>query len=481
MPKWARIVSGVLPLFCEGNMLSDIIAAVSTPRGTGGIAVIRISGNGALALADKIFLPKSGKRIIDYSPRYAIYGDICDEKSTIDSGILTYYTAPNSYTGEDMVEISCHGGYTVTSMVLAAVLEKGARMAEGGEFTRRAFVNDKIGLTEAEAVGNMLTAQSERAVRLSNRHINGALKEKTDSISTELISIISSLYASIDYPEEDLEDMQDTELLARIGNVREECRHLIDTYRSGHAVAHGINTVIVGKPNVGKSSFFNSLISAEKAIVTDIPGTTRDVLEQLVEIDGIALRVFDTAGIREKTEDVIESMGIDIARSKMMSDDTELVLALFDISREFDSSDEILVSELSSLTEGKIVIPVFTKCDKTPLIDVGRVEKVLGKAHRISSRTGSGTEELKKDIIHRFVTCESDIDSGAVLTNVRQLTSLKKCLCIIDEAERLILSGMKDMSLIELEGAVNTVGEIDSRTVAEKIVNEIFSKFCVGK
>ncbi len=461
-------------------MLSDIIAAVSTPRGTGGIAVIRISGNGTLELADRIFQPKSKKSITDYPPRYAIYGDIYDDKSTVDSGILAYYRAPNSYTGEDMVEISCHGGYTVTSMVLATVLEKGARMAEGGEFTRRAFVNNKISLTEAEAVGNMLTAQSERAVRLSNRHINGALKEKTDMISSELISIISSLYASIDYPEEDLEDMQDTELLKRVGNIRQECIHLIDTYRSGHAVAHGINTVIVGKPNVGKSSFFNSLISEEKAIVTDIPGTTRDALEQLVEIDGIALRVFDTAGIREKTDDVIESMGIDIAKNKMTSENTELVLALFDISREFDSSDEILVSELSSLAD-KTVIPVFTKCDKAAVLDTKKIEGVLGEAHRISSRLGEGIEELKKDIIHRFVTCESDVDNGAVLTNLRQLTSLKKCLCIIDEAERLILSGMKDMSLIELEGAVNTVGEIDSRTVAEKIVNEIFSKFCVGK
>ena len=213
-------------------MLSDIIAAVSTPKGTGGIAVIRISGNGAIALADRLFMPKSKKSIFDYPPRYAVYGDIYDEKSVIDSGILTYYPSPNSYTGEDMVELSCHGGYTVTSMVLSLVLEKGARMAQGGEFTRRAFINDKISLSEAEAVGDMLTAQSQRAVRLSSRRINGSLKEKTDSISSALISLISSLYACIDYPEEDLEDMEDTELLKKLASIKEECDKLIDTYRS---------------------------------------------------------------------------------------------------------------------------------------------------------------------------------------------------------------------------------------------------------
>ncbi|MBE6650863.1 MAG: tRNA uridine-5-carboxymethylaminomethyl(34) synthesis GTPase MnmE [Ruminococcaceae bacterium] len=462
-------------------MLSDIIAAVSTPRGTGGIAVIRISGSGAVQLAEKVFCPKSGKGILEYKPRFAIYGDICDDVSTVDSGILTYYLSPNSYTGEDMVEISCHGGYTVTAMVLSAVLEKGARMAEGGEFTRRAFVNNKIGLTEAEAVGNMLTAESQRAVRLSNRHINGALRKKTDEISEKLISLISSLYASIDYPEEDLEDMSDDDLLLDIRALREECVHLVSTYKSGHAVAHGINTVIVGKTNVGKSSFFNSLISEKKAIVTDIPGTTRDVLEQLVEIDGIALRVFDTAGIRDNTDDVIESMGIEIAKEKMQAEETELVLALFDSSRELDESDKNLLASLAALSKEKTVIPVFTKCDKEQKADKTEIEAALRKAFCISCVTEEGIAELKNEIIHRFLTCESDIESGAVITNIRQQTSLKKCIELLDKAESLVASGMKDMSLIELENAANTVGEIDSRTVAEKIVNEIFSKFCVGK
>ena len=462
-------------------MLSDIIAAVSTPRGQGGIAVIRVSGRGAVDLCERVFRPKSGKRLTDYPPRFAIYGDIFDGKSLIDSGILTYYLAPKSFTGEDMAEISCHGGYTVTAMVLSAVLESGARMAEAGEFTKRAFVNDKISLTEAEAIGNLLTAQGERAVRLSARHADGALKKKTEEISGELVFLISSLYAAIDYPEEDLEDMADDTLLERIEGIRESCKALISTYKSGHAVAYGINTVIVGKPNVGKSSFFNSLLSAKKAIVTDIPGTTRDVLEQSVEIDGVILRLFDTAGIREDTADEIESMGVDIAKSKISESTTELVLALFDLSRDIDGSDREMIEFLKENAENKTVIPVFTKSDEAHVFDKAFVEKELGAGYTVSSKTGEGMEALKKGVIERFITEDSAIDNGEVLTNVRQLTSLKKTVLALDEADRLVSSGMKDMGAMELENALNTLAEIDSRRAMEKVVNEIFSKFCVGK
>ena len=461
-------------------MLNDTIAAMSTPTGTGGIAVIRISGAEALQISEKVFCAKSGKRILEYSARYAIFGDIFDSLSPIDSGLLTYYPAPNSFTGEDMVELSCHGGYTVSAMVLGAVLSAGARMAGAGEFTRRAFINDKIGLVEAEAIGNMLTADSEGAVRLSQRHMNGALSEKINSIVNELVSLISSVYASIDYPEEDLEDMGDDELLERIDALSEKCEALISTYKSGHAVAYGINTVIVGKTNVGKSSLFNALIAQNKAIVTDIPGTTRDMLEQTVEIDGVALRIFDTAGIRSNTDDIIESMGIDLAKEKAMSPDTELVLALFDSSRALDTSDAELLEILSN-ADGKTIIPVLTKNDMDIKADVGLIESRLGEAFRICAVTGEGIDLLKKEIISRFVTCGSEVGSGEVITNVRQLSSLKKCLEKTEEAKRLVSEKMKDMALCELESAVNIVGEIDSRIVAEKVVNEIFSKFCVGK
>ncbi len=461
-------------------MLSDIIAAVSTPRGQGGIAVIRISGSGAIELSEKIFSAKSGKALKSYPERYAVYGDIYDEKSNIDSGMLTYFVAPRSFTGEDMVEISCHGGYTVTAMVLSAVLEKGARMADAGEFTRRAFINNKISLTEAEAIGDLLTAEGERAVRLSARHIDGVLSEKLEEITGEIISLISSLYASIDYPEEDLEDMDDITLLDKINDTRAKCTSLISTYKSGHAVAHGINTVIVGKPNVGKSSFFNLLLSAKKAIVTDIPGTTRDVLEQSVEIDGVVLRLFDTAGIRKDTSDEIEKVGVDIAKEKISEDSTELILPLFDLSRPLDDSDREIIEELKK-AEDKVIIPVFTKSDLASVLEKELIEKELGCGFAISGKTGEGIDTLKKAVIEGFITSENAVERGEVITNIRQITSLKKTVKTLDEAEHLVKDGMKDMGAIELERAVNIVGEIDSRTVAEKVVNEIFSKFCVGK
>ncbi len=462
-------------------MLNDIIAAISTPRGQGGIAVIRISGQGTVELCKKVFRPKSNKQITDYPQRYAIYGDIFDDKSNIDSGMLTYFLSPFSFTGEEMAEISCHGGYTVTSMVLSAVLESGARMADAGEFTRRAFINDKITLTEAEAIGSMLNAEGERAVRLSQRHIDGVLKGKLEEIESELVSIISSLYASIDYPEEDLEDMSDSTLLEKIKSTADKCDSLIATYKSGHAVSEGVNTVIVGKTNVGKSSFFNSLLSSKKAIVTDIPGTTRDVLEQRAEIDGIVFRLFDTAGIRKNSSDKIEMMGIDIAKETVLSDSTELILILFDLSRELDLADEEIIEFISQNKGDKTVIPVFTKCDLDSKLNKEKVEKEFGKGYEISTKTSDGLKELKKAMIDSFVTSNSLIEKGEVITNVRQLTTLKKTSLILSEACNLIENSAKDMSVMELERAVNTVGEIDSRTVAEKVVNEIFSKFCVGK
>ena len=462
-------------------MLSDIIAAISTPKGTGGIAVIRISGEGALSLASRVFFPKSKKNILDYPPRHAIFGDIADSSSSIDSGILTYFKAPASFTGEDMVEISCHGGYIVSSMVLKAVLDEGARMAEGGEFTRRAFINDKITLTSAEAIGNMLTAESEGAVRLSSKHISGALSEKLNAINTKLTALVSTLFASIDYPEEDLEDMGDDELVLKITEIIDDCRALEDTYRSGHAVAHGINTVIIGKPNVGKSSFFNTLLGDRKAIVTDIPGTTRDIISETVEIDGVALRIFDTAGIREKTEDTIEKIGVSMAREKLSSPDTELILALFDLSRELESEDEELLEILKSEKTTKTVVPIFTKADKSPVLDTSKIEDALGAGKRISSESGEGIEEIKKHITKEFITSPLALREGAVITSARQLSVMKKTRELLERSRELIDASMKDMALLELESALSVIGEIDKRSVSERIVNEIFSKFCVGK
>ncbi len=461
-------------------MLSDIIAAISTPVGKGGVALVRVSGNGCVDLVSKIFFPKSGKKLCDYPARFAVWGDVKDTRSTIDTALVTYFVSPKSFTGEDMVEISCHGGYIVSSMVLETVLSAGARMAEAGEFTRRAYINNKMTLSEAEAIGDILTAVSREGVRLSSSQASGVLSERMRGITSNLTSLISSLYAFIDYPEEDLEDIDDENLLLQIESIIQDCENLLATYRAGNAITHGIPTVIAGKPNVGKSSLFNSLIGENKAIVTDIPGTTRDMLEYNADVDGVVLRLFDTAGLRTQTEDAIEEMGMDIARDKILSGETSLVLALFDLSRPFDSDDEKLLATLKEIND-KTVIPIFTKSDLEVRFDKSKVESHLGEGVEISSITKDGLDEIKDRIFKSFVGDEFPSFDDALITGVRQKTVVERGISALRRAKNELVSGMKDMTGMTLEEALSVLAEVDARSVGEEIVNEIFSKFCVGK
>ncbi len=461
-------------------MLNDVIAALSTPIGKGGVALVRVSGRGCHELISRIFFPKSKKSFTDYPPRFAVFGDIRDGRSVIDTALVTRFSSPASFTGEDMVEISCHGGYIVSSMVLETVLSLGIRMAEAGEFTRRAFINNKMTLSEAEAIGDVLSAVSREGVRLSTSQASGVLGDRMKSITDSLTSLISSLYAYIDYPDEDLEDMGDDELLLKIEEVTSDAESLLATYKAGNAITHGIPTVIVGKPNVGKSSLFNTLLGDERAIVTDIPGTTRDVLEYNADVKGVSLRLIDTAGLREKTTDAIEEMGMDIARAKLESEDTSLVLALFDLSRSFDSDDEKLVNMLKTLN-GKTVIPVFTKCDLQGKLDVSRVEDVLGEGIVISSFVGDGVASLEDRIFESFIGEEFPSPESAMLTSIRQKSVMENGLFALRRAKSELESGFKDMTGMILEEALGILLEVDARSAGEKIVDEIFSKFCVGK
>ena len=461
-------------------MLNDMIAALSTPVGRGGIAVIRVSGQGCHETVSRIFFPKSGKKLTDYQPRFAIYGDIRDEHSVIDTALVTLFLSPSSFTGEDMVEISCHGGYIVSSMVLETVLSQGVRMAEAGEFTRRAFINNKLSLSEAEAIGDVLSAVSREGVRLSTSQASGVLGERMQMITSHLTSLISSLYAYIDYPDEDLEDLDDVTLKCEIENLIGECEKLLSTYRTGNAITHGVPTVIVGKPNVGKSSLFNILLKDDKAIVTDIPGTTRDVLEYNADVKGVSLRLIDTAGLRDKTEDAIEEMGMDIARSKLTSPETSLILALFDTSREFDGDDEKLLDTLKEI-RGKTVIPIFTKCDLEEKFDKTLVENVLGKGIVISSFSKDGIDELENRIFESFIGEEFPSPESAMLTSIRQKSVVERGLDGLRRALDELKNGLKDMTGMTLEEALSSLLEVDARSAGEKIVDEIFSKFCVGK
>ena len=461
-------------------MLSDVIAAISTPQGFGGVAVIRVSGNGAPSLVSKIFFPRSGKSLLDYPARHAVFGEIRDERSIIDTALVTYFNAPNSFTGEDVVEISCHGGYLVSAMVLEAVLSLGIRHAEAGEFTKRAFVNNKISLSEAEALSDVLNAVCREGVRLSSSQARGVLGERIKEISDKLITLISSIYAYIDYPEEDLEDVDDKTLLEEINLLITECQSLLSTYRAGNAITHGIPTVIVGKTNAGKSSMFNKLLGEDKAIVTDIPGTTRDVLEYTADVRGVTLKLVDTAGLREETGDKIEQLGIEIAKGKLSSPETSLILALFDSSREFDD-DDVQILELLEKCTDKTIIPVFTKSDMPTVLDRAKIEAVLGPGIDVSSKENRGIDKLQDLIFESFVGEKFPLPENAVITGARQKSTLERGLSQLQEAKRELCDGVKDMTGMILESALATLSEVDARQAGEKIVDEIFSKFCVGK
>lgn len=460
----------------------DVIAALSTPVGQGGVAVIRVSGRGCVELCGTLFAPRAKKTILDFPPRHAIYGEVYDEVSPIDSALLTYFRGPSSYTGEDMVELSCHGGVLVSSMVLRRVLIAGARMALPGEFTRRALINDKMTLTEAEAVGELLEARSERGARLAGERIKGALSKKLLPIAESLTNLISSLYAFIDYPQEDLEDMDDGELVERLDGLLRDCEALLGTYKIGKAVTYGVGTVITGKPNAGKSSLFNALAGEQKAIVTDIPGTTRDAIERGVTVNGIILNLCDTAGIRGgENGDPVEKLGIEIAYGKLREESTELILALFDLSGEADEDDRRLISFLREQKGDKIILPLFSKSDRPPLFDKRIVEEALGEGIEYSALTGDGLPAVRDTVERLFTGGALSGSDGGLLTTARQYAGLRAAYDSIRNAKEQVLHAYKDMAGMILEEALRAVCEIDSRAVSEKIVDNIFAKFCVGK
>ena len=337
------------------NNLTQVIAAVSTPPGKGGVAIIRMSGHGATEIADRVFFPISGKKLSDHTPRMQVYGHIISDGEIIDDVLATRFPAPNSYTGEDTVEIGCHGGILVTRCVLETLIRAGARPAEAGEFTRRAFINGRLSLTEAEAISDLLEAQSVEQLRLSASPSRKRLNDRISKIRQDLVGLMSSVYARIDYPDEDLGDYTDAELRASLYNIKEECEKLLATYRTGRAISEGVRTVLCGKPNVGKSSLYNLLLGEDAAIVTDIPGTTRDVLERSIPLGRVMLRIADTAGIRERDDmDVVERIGV--AKSREMIAKSELLFAIFDISRPFDQEDEAIVDEISRHSAPKIAL-----------------------------------------------------------------------------------------------------------------------------
>ena len=461
----------------------DTIAAVSTPRGKGGVAMIRISGESAIEYASKVFFPKNGKSLSDIGHGNAVYGVIKEYDGEgncfiLDDGIATVYLAPKSFTGENTVEICCHGGTLITERVLSACLGAGCRQAEAGEFTRRAFVSGRMSLSQAEDLGALLDAKTDGQLLLSRNGLEGNLTNAIGNCYEEIRSILSSVYAKIDFPDEDLASIDEETMLKKIIELKERLISLEKTYKTGRAVREGIQTVICGRANGGKSSLYNRIVGRDAAIVTDIPGTTRDVLEQTAAMGKITLLLCDTAGLRE-TDDKVESIGIERSRAEIES--AELIFAVFDASSPFTDEDEALVQDLSGRSG---VIAILNKCDleRADLEKAKRSVSGIENFVCISAKTGEGYETLVRKVEEIFELGEIDLRSDAVVTNARQHSSILKAISHLKNAESALSMGLTvDICGTDMECAMSSLAEIDGREVTEDIVSDIFAHFCVGK
>ncbi len=461
--------------------LADVIAAISTPLGKGGVSVIRMSGVGALEIADKIFLPMSGKLFSEHPARMQVYGNIVSGGERLDDALACYFEMGKSYTGEDTVELSCHGSILVTRCVLEALFTAGARPAEAGEFTRRAFINGRLSLTDAEAIGSLLEAKSREQIRLAGGDARAKLDGKISEIRGELVTLLSSSYARIDYPDEDLGDFTDGEYLERLEAVEAELSELISTYRTGKAVNDGIATVICGKPNVGKSTLYNLLADEELAIVTDISGTTTDVLERSLPLGRVMLNIADTAGIRsENIKDEIERIGI--SRSLKKIGEAELIFCVFDQSRAFEPEDEKIISEIQSSSACKIAIlnksdAVCPEFDSSKLTGFCEVIELSAKC-----READSIAKLTVAVEKLFTDEKIVIGTDAVVSTARQNAKLNSALELIKTAKDAMAMGIpQDAVSSDVERALAVLGEVDGRAVGDEVIGDIFSKFCVGK
>ena len=458
------------------NDFLSTIAAVSTPRGKGGVALIRISGEEAVAVAGRCFSPRCGKNADELCARTVYFGDIMLDGEPIDDGLITIFRAPMSYTGEDMVEISCHGGVLVTNRVLEAVFKAGATPAAAGEFTRRAFVNGKLSLTKAEAVGEILEAKSDAQLRIAGSKRRGVLSEKIEDAAKALTSLIADVYARIDYPEEDLSEISDEEFTRRASEIKNTLEALRDTYHTGSAIFEGVKTVICGAPNRGKSSLYNAIAGEDAAIVTDIAGTTRDILERDVPLGKVLLHLTDTAGIHE-TADTVEKIGVERALTSMQS--AELILCVLDASKPLEECDLDLFEELKQVSAPKIAI--LNKCDLESAkntLPCGLFEKEI----YLSAKNKEGINLLKNAVEDLFISDKIDTHSDAIVTTARQFASLDEAVSLISDAIATASGCMgADLASSDLERAVAILGELDGKSVSENVVAEIFGRFCVGK
>lgn len=457
----------------------DTISAIATPQGEGGIGVIRISGEHALKTAGRVFRAANGKPLVMAGSHHAVYGHIVDEKGQIiDECLALVMLAPHSYTVEDVVELQCHGGLMTLRKTLELTWQAGARPAERGEFTKRAFLNGRLDLSEAQAVMDIIKAQTETSLTMAAGHLTGHFSKLIKEMRHDILGMIAHIEAAIDFPEEEVDDVLTYDIQKNVVELRNKIASLLKTAHAGRILRDGLLTAIIGKPNVGKSSLLNSLLREERAIVTEIPGTTRDSIEEYANVGGIPLRIIDTAGIRA-TDDVVERIGVEKARSYVR--EASLILALFDASRPLDEED----AEILKLVKGRDAILLLNKDDLTPVVTPDTLHERVKKevpVITISTRTKDGLEALTQEITKKVYAGTQAGEEGSFVTDARQAEVLRQADEHLAAAIRTIEADMGlDFISIDLRSAWEKLGELTGETVGEDIINEIFSKFCIGK
>lgn len=450
------------------------IAAISTPLGTGGVGMIRISGPDAIRTAEAVFSPAGGQPLSASHGYTAHYGRLHDREGEFDEAVATVFRAPRSYTGEDVVELSCHGGLYLVQRTLRAVLDHGASLAGPGEFTKRAYLNGKLSLAQAESVMDLIGAAGRQSAQAALAGRDGALSHKIDGIAAELVDQAAHLAAWNDYPDEDMESVTPEPLAAALRSSLRECQALLDGYGTGRILREGVDTAIIGRPNVGKSTLMNLLAGTQKSIVTAIPGTTRDVVEETVLAGEIVLRLADTAGIRD-TDDPVEQAGVQLARRRLES--AQLVLVVLDRSEPLSEGDQALLASLA----GRPAIAVLNKSDLPPQLEEKALAGLVSLTVEISARTGEGAENLIQAIAELLHL--SDVDPSApLLANERQRICLQKAATALEEAVQALEEGVTlDAVSVCLDEAIGPLLELTGRRVSDAVVDAVFAQFCVGK
>ena len=458
----------------NGMITGDTIAAIATPVAAGGIGMVRISGPKALEVADRVFTAISGKKLAELEGYRGAFGRLHDSQGDIDEAVVFVYHAPKSYTGEDVAEICCHGGIYLVQRTLRACISAGARPAQGGEFTRRALMNGKMSLTQAEAVADLIAAQGQQSAQAALSARDGAVFHKIHKVTDKLLNLSSALAAWVDYPDEDIEEVSDENLKKTVSEVCESLDRILKEYDTGKVLREGVSTVIVGRPNVGKSTLMNLLSGEQKSIVTQIPGTTRDIVEDTIRLGDVVLHLADTAGLRD-TDDPVEKVGVELARKRLNS--SYLVLAVFDSSEELSKEDLELIDKIKD----RPVVAVINKTDLERKIDVEQIRAKIPRVAELSASAGEGLQALEKEVRELLNLSQLDSSSG-IIANERQRACVEEANKTMHQAmDALNMGETLDAVNVCIDSAIDSLLELTGERASEAVIDKVFERFCVGK